>query len=147
MTDFRFPNEILYFKQNQNRNQNQNQNSQQNSTSEPSEEEKKSGSVLKVPKVLGKKRKLHQSDSDSQSPSQSLNEEHILSINPLSIRIFRSEVPIPDVKEATEHSLDSFTTDLLILSGENSDVVKQEFEACCVIFPQYQKYVSKGSLM
>ena len=53
----------------------------------------------------------------------------------LSIRVFRKEVPIPPVNEPSEHSLDSFQTDLLLVRD------KADFIKACELFPQYRDYI------
>lgn len=57
-----------------------------------------------------------------------------------TIRIFRSQVPIPPLEEASEHSLDSFLTDFLLVTSE------EEFVTAKSQFPQYSSYCKLGSL-
>ena len=52
----------------------------------------------------------------------------------VTIRVFRKEVPIPTLSEPSEHSLDTFQTDLLLVRDE------KDFEEACKLFPQYQDY-------
>ena len=51
-----------------------------------------------------------------------------------TIRVFRSEVPIPPVEMISEHQLDDIVTDFLL-------VPENEFNKACEIFPQYKSYV------
>lgn len=58
-----------------------------------------------------------------------------LGLNVITIRVFRSNVPIPSKDVTSEHQLDDILSDyLLVLSPE-------EFEKACKIFPQYSNYV------
>jgi len=56
-------------------------------------------------------------------------------LNVVTIRLFRSDVPIPPDDMISEHQLDKISTDYLLV---NSDL---EFENACKIFPQYKDYV------
>lgn len=57
--------------------------------------------------------------------------------NVSTVRVFRSTIPIPDQNEASEHSLDTFKTDYVILSGDN---INDEFKALIKLFPQYTNF-------
>lgn len=67
------------------------------------------------------------------------NEMHYFnkhSLHPVkTARVFRSEVPIPNMNIDSEHGLDNTTTDYLLVKDDN------EFEKACKIFPQYRGYV------
>lgn len=52
----------------------------------------------------------------------------------ITIRLFRSEVPIPPSDVISEHQLDNTVTDFLLVPNE------EDFEKACKIFPQYQNY-------
>jgi len=54
--------------------------------------------------------------------------------NIITIRVFRKEVPIPPVGEPSEHSLDNFLTDLLLVPSE------ADFTEALKLFPQYRAY-------
>ena len=54
-----------------------------------------------------------------------------------TIRLYRSEVPIPPANVSSEHQLDDILTDFLFVSPN-----KGEFEKACLLFPQYKDYVS-----
>lgn len=58
-----------------------------------------------------------------------------------TIRYFRKEVEIPpfakDIKDDSEHNLDNFTTDFLIVPFEDKE---EHFRKACEIFPQYKKF-------
>lgn len=54
-------------------------------------------------------------------------------------RIYRRQVPIPDLNEKSEHNLDTTLTDVLILS--NPGYEETEFMEACKIFPQYKDYI------
>ena len=51
-----------------------------------------------------------------------------------TIRVFRSEVPIPGKDVISEHSLDNECTDFLLISPQDN------FEEVCKLFPQYKNY-------
>lgn len=55
--------------------------------------------------------------------------------NPITIRLFRSEVPIPSYDIISEHQLDNIVTDFLLVTSES------EFDKACELFPQYKSYV------
>lgn len=55
-----------------------------------------------------------------------------------TIRVFRGDVPIPDVTEPSEHSLDTFKTDFLLVLFES------DFTDAVQRFPQYRDYVRVG---
>jgi len=59
------------------------------------------------------------------------NKEHV------TIRVFRSDVEIPDKDIDSEHDLDGFKTDYLLVTS------KEEFKKCLEIFPQYSDYEFK----
>lgn len=52
-----------------------------------------------------------------------------------TIRLFRSEVPIPSMNIDSEHNLDNTTTDFLLVTNE------EEFVKACEVFPQYKNFV------
>jgi len=52
-----------------------------------------------------------------------------------TIRLFRSEVPIPPMNIDSEHNLDNTVTDFLLVTDE------QEFVKACEIFPQYKNFI------
>jgi hypothetical protein len=54
-----------------------------------------------------------------------------------SVRIYRSDVPVPDFDIPSEHDLDEYPTDLLLLKDHNSS---DEFRRALILFPQYQDY-------
>lgn len=51
-----------------------------------------------------------------------------------TIRLYRSEVPIPPPEVISEHQLDDLLTDYLLVTSED------EFEKACSVFPQYKSY-------
>jgi len=53
----------------------------------------------------------------------------------VTLRVYRSEVPIPPDEDETEHSLDSVQTDFLIIPESDS------FETVISVFPQYRDYI------
>lgn len=55
----------------------------------------------------------------------------------LTARLFRADNNIPDKKEKTEHILDDFTTDFLLVPRENSE---EHFNKCIKILSQYNDY-------
>lgn len=59
--------------------------------------------------------------------------EHVGDV--LTIRVFRGEVPIPPAEELSEHSLDPFTADLLLVVSD------RDLEEACKLFPQYRTYI------
>lgn len=60
--------------------------------------------------------------------------------NVITTRIFRSEVPIPPQEDTTEHALDEFVTDILILPWFDN------FNTVLRLFPQYCNHVFSGTL-
>ncbi len=56
----------------------------------------------------------------------------------ITIRLFRSQVPIPLNNVISEHQLDPIVTDFLLVPIENHET---EFALVCNLFPQYQNYV------
>lgn len=54
--------------------------------------------------------------------------------NPETIRLFRSDVPIPEHDVSSEHQLDSLVTDFLLVPN------KEDFSKACKIFPQYSSF-------
>lgn len=61
--------------------------------------------------------------------------------NILTIRIFRSEVPIPGVELKSEHALDDFSTDIIVMSC-SEDTYARETVALLKTFPQYSKHIA-----
>ncbi len=61
----------------------------------------------------------------------------------VTIRLFRSEVPIPPDGIVSEHQLDNTTTDFLLLPKTNTGF---EFERACSLFPQYKNYIKHDIL-
>lgn len=57
--------------------------------------------------------------------------------NSTTIRIYRSEVPEPDLNIESEHNLDNYCSDLLLLQDDNPE----EFAKALKRFPQYILYV------
>jgi hypothetical protein len=57
--------------------------------------------------------------------------------NVLTIRIYRSAVPEPDSSIDSEHDLDTYLTDFLLLP----DGIEDEFNKAIIKFPQYINYV------
>lgn len=55
----------------------------------------------------------------------------------ITVRVYRSDVPEPDANIESEHQLDYYQTDFLLLS----DGVDGEFERAVQKFPQYANYV------
>lgn len=60
----------------------------------------------------------------------------------MTIRLFRSDVPIPDKNEESEHQLDNYKTDFLLIRDDLND----EFGKAIEIFPQYKEYIQCGFL-
>lgn len=62
----------------------------------------------------------------------------------ITYRVYRSDVPVPpyhpDPNEDTEHQLDAFKTDYLVLSTINRDH-REEFKRALELFPQYESYI------
>lgn len=54
-----------------------------------------------------------------------------------TVRVYRSEVPEPAIDIQSEHDLDDYCTDFLLIS----DGVEGEFEKAVQRFPQYKDYV------
>lgn len=55
-----------------------------------------------------------------------------------SLRIYRSEVPVPPLNIPSEHDLDGYATDLVLLRDDDHAA---EFERALTLFPQYGEYV------
>lgn len=53
----------------------------------------------------------------------------------ITIRLFRSEVPIPSYEVESEHNLDNVLTNYLLVTSE------EEFKKACEIFPQYNNFI------
>lgn len=66
--------------------------------------------------------------------------QYVKSVFPsvIEIRIYRSEVPVPDSDIPSEHDLDHYPTQLLLLRDDDHT---SEFAKALVLFPQYQHYV------
>lgn len=62
--------------------------------------------------------------------------------NVLTVRLYRSDVPVPDSSIQSEHDLDNYRTDFLLLR----DDVDGEYEKAIERFPQYIGYVPCESL-
>jgi hypothetical protein len=60
-----------------------------------------------------------------------------------TLRLYRSEVPVPPAGLPSEHSLDDVATDFLLVSETDADAEKEKL---CKIMPQYAGYVSAGVL-
>ncbi len=58
----------------------------------------------------------------------------------ITTRIFRNSVKIPKYENKSEHELDNFTTDFLIVSDE------LDFQAAIRVFPQYSNYTYKYTI-
>jgi hypothetical protein len=58
----------------------------------------------------------------------------------ITIRVYRSDVLEPDINIDSEHNLDSYQTDILLVR----DDVEGEFEKAAIRFPQYQRYIASG---
>lgn len=59
----------------------------------------------------------------------------------ITVRLYRSDVPVPDPRIESEHNLDNYRTDFLLLR----DDVDGEYEKAVEIFPQYIGYVPEVS--
>jgi len=57
--------------------------------------------------------------------------------NVVTVRLYRSDVPEPPIHIDSEHSLDSYRTDILLIR----DDLENEFEKTLHKFPQYQGYI------
>jgi len=55
-----------------------------------------------------------------------------------TVRVFRKDVPIPDANEISEHELDHYPTDFLLVSITNPE---SDFAAAVKLWPQYRDYV------
>lgn len=60
----------------------------------------------------------------------------------VTIRVYRSDIPEPDLDIASEHSLDDYVTDYLLIR----DGLDGEFEKTIQRFPQYASYVPGESI-
>lgn len=72
--------------------------------------------------------------TDFRMPYQ-LDYARTLCDNVVTVRLFRSEVPVPPADEYTEHALDTLSTTLLLVKSE------PEFAKACALWPQYGNYV------
>lgn len=61
----------------------------------------------------------------------------------ITIRVFRSEVPVPPDNIISEHQLDNMDTDFLLVPRANTE---DEFGKACELFPQYQNFVKQKYL-
>jgi len=61
-------------------------------------------------------------------------------IDVVVVRLFRSEIPVPPAGISSEHDLDAFETDFLLVRSE------EEFSRAVKIFRQYANYVQIGTL-
>jgi hypothetical protein len=57
-------------------------------------------------------------------------------VNVVTARVYRSEVPEPDITIGSEHDLDNYQTSLLLLRDDDA-----EFDRAVARFPQYRHYV------
>src|SRR5579871_6294520 len=57
-----------------------------------------------------------------------------------TVRIFRSSVDVPNINEPSEHSLDQFVTDYVVISGQDQETINDEFNKLVKQFPQYADY-------
>lgn len=55
----------------------------------------------------------------------------------ITIRLYRSDVPQPDLCIDSEHNIDDYLADFLLLR----DNVEGEFESAISVFPQYSNYI------
>lgn len=55
--------------------------------------------------------------------------------NVITIRVYRSDVPIPDKNIDSEHNLDKYSTEFLLVTDDN------EFKKALELFPQYTNYI------
>ncbi len=61
--------------------------------------------------------------------------------NITTMRLFRSEVPIPPLNISSEHQLDDLVTDIICIPEQYDDELNaREFELCIQQFPQYNNY-------
>lgn len=60
--------------------------------------------------------------------------QNIINKKIITCRVYRSQVPIPDKEIASEHSLDEFKTDYLLVTSE------EEFTQAIKVFPLYTNY-------
>jgi hypothetical protein len=60
----------------------------------------------------------------------------------VSARVYRSEVPEPPSNIESEHALDNYSTDFLLIQ----DGLEEEFEKAVKRFPQYCNYVPCGTV-
>lgn len=58
----------------------------------------------------------------------------------ITCRLYRSDIPEPDVHIESEHQLDSYATDLLLVRNDD------EFKRTAIKFPQYFEYVPTGTV-
>lgn len=57
-----------------------------------------------------------------------------------TIRLFRSDIPIPSTETISEHQLDDMSTDFILVPKTNSE---EEFTKACELFPQYKKFTKQ----
>lgn len=62
--------------------------------------------------------------------------------NVITVRVYRSNVPVPPIDVDSEHNLDNYRADFLLIP----DGVEGEFEKAIKIFPQYTDYIPSGSV-
>lgn len=62
--------------------------------------------------------------------------------NVLTVRMYRSDVPEPDITIESEHNLDNYQTDFLLLR----DDIEGEYKKIVKKFPQYQGYIQCESI-
>lgn len=62
--------------------------------------------------------------------------------NVTTVRLYRSDVQVPDINIASEHELDNYQTDLLLIR----DNVEDEFQKAVTLFPQYKDYIPYGKI-
>ena len=60
--------------------------------------------------------------------------EWLKKYNPITIRVFRSKVPIPPNNVISEHQLDNVLTDFLLVPNQ------EDYINACKIFPQYNNF-------
>lgn len=59
----------------------------------------------------------------------------------VSVRVYRSDVPVPPMDVQSEHELDKYKTDFLLVCDNNHE---EEFKRAVEIFPQYSNYLPEG---
>jgi hypothetical protein len=68
------------------------------------------------------------------------NEYYYAPATPFTVRLFRSDVPVPAPDIGSEHDLDQFRTNAVLVPSE------RDFEQCCDYFPMYSSYEHCGNL-